>query len=503
MVLESLDPKLVWEIFEHVFTATPRESKKEEKIRTKLKTWLTERASSLGIDLTIIEDSAGNLLIKKQASKGMESVPPILLQGHMDMVCETDREGGFDFANESIPVRIQDNKKWVDADGTTLGADNGIGLSLALALLLDSSVKHGPLEVLITVDEETGLVGAFSIDPHKMNIKSKLLINIDSETLGTITIGSAGGGDSTLKQALNLKEPDGALKFYELTISGLFGGHSGVDIDKHRANANKLAARILTTLAQQIDVYLSSWNGGSKHNAIPREVTVRFAVSNSEGKLADDLLRKATNEILAYYKSQSKGAKQLEPDISIEWKAVNRFPVCPSDDSARIIFSINMIRHGPITFSPNVEGLVETSNNLAVVNTEGSVISVLLSTRSSVDSELEAFRSEVSTFAQLTGWDVEKKPAYPGWNPEPSSPFLKFIEEQYQDIANTDIRIEAIHAGLECGIIGAKIPGLQMVSIGPTLENAHTPDERVNIEDISILYKTLRAVLSRLTTAVL
>ncbi|MHA2045622.1 MAG: hypothetical protein ACW99G_12565 [Candidatus Thorarchaeota archaeon] len=198
MVLESLEPKLVWEIFEEVFTKIPRESKKEDKIREKLKSWIPERANSLGMELEVIEDDTGNLLVKKGPTKGMESVQSILLQGHMDMVCETDRTEGFDFDNDPIPVRIQDNGEWVDADGTTLGADNGIGCSIGLALMLDPTVRHGPLELLITVDEETGLVGAFALDIQKMGIDSKLLINIDSENLGVITIGSAGGGDTDL-----------------------------------------------------------------------------------------------------------------------------------------------------------------------------------------------------------------------------------------------------------------------------------------------------------------
>jgi dipeptidase D len=503
MVLESLEPKSVWEIFETVFTVTPRESKKEDRIRSALKEWVSKRAESLSIKLKITEDEAGNLLIKRAASKGMESVAPLLLQGHMDMVCETDREGGFDFNKNPIPVRIQDNKEWVDADGTTLGSDNGLGVSLALALLLDPSVKSGPLELLITVDEETGLVGAFALDPEEMGIESKLLINIDSERLGTITIGSAGGGDTTLTKHLSLKKVTGNAAFYELEITGLFGGHSGVDIHKHRANAIKLVARMLAKLVGEMNVHLCSWNGGSKHNAIPRESKVVFAVEAEKADRAEEILQHARDEIISYYKPDSKGSSPLEPNLSIIWDKSVATPAFSLDDSKKIITSIDILPHGPLRFSPSVEDLVETSNNLAIIKTENSTVQVLLSTRSSVDAELSATRIQLLNLAYLSGWDVVQNQMYPGWNPEPSSPFLKFIHEHYEAVAKMEIKIEAIHAGLECGIIGAKIPQLQMVSIGPTIQNAHTPEERLKISDIPILYNLLKSVVKDLSKATL
>jgi dipeptidase D len=501
MVLERLEPKPVWEIFEKVFTATPRESKKEEKIRAKLKAWTTERAKLLGINLQVVDDDTGNLLIKRPGSKGMESSPSILFQGHMDMVCETDRKDGFDFNNNPIPVRVQDNGEWVDADGTTLGADNGVGVALALALLLDPKVKSGSLELLITVDEETGLVGAFALDPDSMGIKSKFLVNIDSERLGVITIGSAGGGDTTLTKHLQTNKVTGSATFYELEITGLYGGHSGVDIDKHRANANKLVARMLSTLAKAMNVHLCAWNGGSKHNAIPRESRAIFAVESGKANHAEKILEQARSEIFSYYKIPAKGSTPLEPDISIKWSKSNPIPAFSLDESTKIITSVNIMTHGPLCFSPSVEGLVETSNNVAIINTEGSTIQVLLSTRSSVDSELESFRGQLADIATLSGWEILQNPMYPGWNPEPNSPFLKFIREHYEVATKGDVKIEAIHAGLECGIIGAKIPGLQMVSIGPTAENAHTPDERVKISDISILYELLKSIVHDLPKA--
>jgi len=491
MVLENLEPKLVWEIFEEVFTKTPRESKKEDKIRAKLKSWIPERAKSLGMKIEVIEDETGNLLCKKGSTKGMEDVQPLLFQGHMDMVCETDRADGFDFDNDPIPVQIQDDGEWVDADGTTLGADNGIGTSLALALMLDPNVRHGPLELLITVDEETGLVGAFALDPKKMGIESKLMINIDSEDLGVITIGSAGGGDTDLAKKLELKDVSGDATFYELVVSGLFGGHSGVDIHKHRASANKLMARLLASIVADMNVHLCKWNGGSKHNAITREATAKFAVETGKSGQAEELLKKTRGAILAYY-------KDLEPDIHISWEKASAEPAFTLDESHKIIQSLNIIPHGPIRFSPSVDGLVETSNNMAVVKTEGPEVSALLSTRSSVDSELESFRLGISDLAKMSGWSVKQSAAYPGWNPEPKSLFLSFVRSHFEKKTGREVEVKAIHAGLECGIIGSKIPGIQMVSIGPTLKNAHSPDEKLKIIDVEILYSLLKEIVEDL-----
>lgn len=491
MVLESLEPKVVWEIFEHVFSVTPRESKKEDKIRAKLKSWIPERAKRLGIDITLIEDDAGNILVKRSASPGMEAVPSLLFQGHMDMVCETDRPDGFDFDNLPIPVRVQDNGEWVDADGTTLGADNAIGTSIALAVLLDSNIKSGKLELLITVDEETGLTGAFALDTEKLVIDSRLLVNIDSGDLGVITIGSAGGGDTTFQKPLRLNDISGSAKFIELSVTGLFGGHSGVDIHKHRGNANKLVARLLAPLVDEMNVHLCKWNGGSKHNAITREAIATFAIEIGKAERADELLEETRNDILAYY-------KDLEPELQINWKIAPLERVFSLEDSKNIIQSINLLHQGPVTFSPTIDGLVETSNNVAIVETSDTEIRVLMSTRSSVDAELDAFRMKLATIGHLTGWEVILKPSYPGWNPEPGSPFIKFISSHYEKFAEKELEIKAIHAGLECGIIGAKLPGMKMVAIGPTALNAHTPDEKVKISTVGAIYNLLLSIVKNL-----
>jgi dipeptidase D len=497
MVLESLQPALVWQIFEKVFTATPRESKKEDRIRAAIRSYVETTAQERGLDVLVSDDDTGNLLLKKPATKGMETAPAVLLQGHMDMVCETNRPGGFDFDDKSIPVQIQDNGEWVDADGTTLGADNGIGVSIGLALMLDPEVKHGPIELLITVDEETGLVGAFGLDPEKMGIESKLLVNLDSEDLGVITIGSAGGGDTNLSKGLRRSTTSG-LSFFELQVRGLFGGHSGVDIHLPRANANKLVAGMLAELLKASEVYLSGWNGGDKHNAIPREAAAVFGVPSKRVHAVEQALVKARNSLVAYYRNDAKGVTPLEPEMEISWQSVGPAKVFSAEESRKMVWMVNILPHGPQTFSPQVSGLVETSNNVAAVKTSDNGASVLMSTRSSVDSELEGLREKLREVAVMAGWDVEQKGAYPGWNPEPQSPFLKYVAKLFKDATGEEPQVKAIHAGLECGIIGSKIPGIQMLSIGPAIKNAHTPDEKVRIEDVAVLYRITKDILGNL-----
>ncbi|MHA1902524.1 MAG: beta-Ala-His dipeptidase [Candidatus Thorarchaeota archaeon] len=493
-----MEPNLVWSIFEQVFTQTPRESKKEDKIRLAIKDWVNEKSKANNLDVTIAEDDTGNLLIKKPASKGMESCQPLMFQGHMDMVCETDCKDGFDFDNDPIPVRIQDNGEWVDADGTTLGADNGIGVSLALGLLFDPAVSHGPLELLVTVDEETGLVGAFALEPERLGIKSKLMVNIDSEEIGVIRIGSAGGGDMILEKEIPLLDPKSDLVFLELHITGLFGGHSGVDIHLPRASANKLAARFLSALDAEMDVFLCSWNGGSKHNAITREVTIKFAVQSDKRESVEAILEQVRKDIQNYYRSEVKNADILEPNLSIEWSSVSSDKHFSANESSTIISTGHIIPHGPIRFSPQVEGLVETSNNFAIATSDGEKFAFQLSARSNIDAELEAFRRSIANLANLGGWSVIMKPSYPGWAPDPKSPFLSFVKNHYEQCYGSEIVVEAIHAGLECGIVGAKIPGIQMVSIGPSLKNPHTPDEKLKIADVGTLYDLLKSLVEEL-----
>lgn len=495
MVLEQLEPTVVWEIFENILVQTPRESKNEGKIRESIKNWVKEQSDRKDIELSIYEDDVGNILIKKPPTDDMRDAPPLLLQGHMDMVAETDRLGGFDFDTKPIPARIQENGEWVDADGTTLGADNGIGVALALALLIEEDFSHGPLEVLLTVDEETGLTGAFGLDVDQLPIESKLMINIDTEDMYHITIGAAGGGNTKLTRELNFEETDDTWQYIEMKISGLLGGHSGVDIHLPRANANKLIARILSAIIQEVPIRLSRWNGGSKHNAITRDSSVVFAIKSGDQEEAASVYEEQKNRILSYYHEEED---PLEPNIAISWDECEGAEAIGIEESKTIIQTAHAIPHGPIRFSPAIEGLVELSNNFAIVSTDEKGVLFHLSSRSNIDSELDALRRRLTNLGHLGEWEVEREQAYPGWTPKPKSPFLKFVKEKYADVTGEDIIIEAVHAGLECGLIGAKIPNMQTVSIGPTIENPHTPDERVRIDDVAETYEVLQAIVQDL-----
>ena len=499
MVLENLEPKLVWEIFEEVVSNTPRESKKEGKIREKIKEWVKNRAEKEGISLSINEDTIGNIFIKFPASFGMESCQSVILQAHMDMVCETDRPEGFDFDNEPIPIRIQDNGEWVDADGTTLGADNGIGVSLALATLFDKSAdfKHGPLEILLTVDEETGLTGAFNLDVKKLEIQSKLLINLDSEAIGKITIGSAGGADMLFEKNLIKSEDFSKIheNFIELTVSGLRGGHSGGDIHLPRANANKIIARMLSGVLQKKDIYLVNWNGGSKHNAITRKSSALFGIPAGQIGEVEIILSSEKESLFTYYHSTSE---PFEPNMSIEWKITEPQPYFSAKESNLIVSTANIIPSSVIRKSPVMEDLTETSNNLSIIKTEGSKISIILSTRSALGDELDATRIAISQIGKLAEWNIIMHPAYPAWKPEPEMPFLQFFKAKCEEFLNTKVEFEAVHGGLETGVIGDKIPGIQMIAIGPTIHNPHSPEEKLNIAAVGIIYRLLKRVLEEL-----
>ncbi|MHA1727150.1 MAG: beta-Ala-His dipeptidase [Promethearchaeota archaeon] len=511
--MEKLKPKLVWYIFENVLAATPRESKKEEKIRRAIKDWVQKRAKEDSITLSIREDSVGNILIKKPATEGMEFYPSLMLQAHLDMVCETNKPNGYDFDNKGIPLRIQKNGEWIDADGTTLGADNGIGVAIALALLFDKDEDyfHGPLEILLTIDEETGLTGAFGLDVEGLEIKSKLFINLDSEELGIITIGSAGGGQIIFEKEIKLIDPLDSEKyrFIELKVLGLLGGHSGGEIHLPRANANKLIARCLSAIIEKVQILLCNWNGPSKFNVITRESTAIFAVPIDKMKKFEEILVKETSVIRNYYQNPAKDLKQFEPEIRIEWKIVEREQAFSYNDTQSIIFTANAIPHGVIRYSPTITGLVETSLNFAIISIEemknksqNKNLKIIfgLSARSNIDEELETFRRSLANLGVLGKWKVIKKPAYPAWTPIPTGSFLQMVKEVYESLMKKSIKIKAIHAGLEAGVIGSKIPDIQMVSVGPLIKGCHTPNERLKIADVGVIYKLLKIVMKKINS---
>ncbi len=504
MVLESLNPKIVWEIFEDVMASTPHPSKNEEKIRKKIKEWISQKANAENIRLKINEDAVGNILVRKPASKGCEHYPCLMMQAHMDMVCETDRPDGFDFENDPIPIRIQENGEWVDADGTTLGADDGIGIALGLGILFvkDDYFKHGPLEVLMTVDEETGLTGAFALDPKALDIQSKYLINLDGGNLGTMIIGCAGGGMAEFTKKISPQFPNSPenVQFFELHVHGLLGGHSGAEIHLPKASANVMIAQILSHLNATYQLSLGQINGGTMHNAINRESIATFAVSKDKTEEIKQSFIKVATQMFDYYQSGDEKSLHFEPNMIIDLTETKPSQILDPLISSEIIASINIIPHGVIRFSPTIRNLVETSNNLAVIKTTEAQISVLAFARSSVDSKLQFFRDKLSQIASLGGWSIELKPAYSGWKPEPHNPFLLFVSKTYEAKLGRPVSMQAIHAGLECGILSAKIPGIQMVSMLPITEGGHTPDERVHISSTLFIFDLLKEIISNLPT---
>lgn len=501
MVLENLKPKLVWEIFENVLAATPRESKKEEKIRKKIISWVKNRAETENVVISsITEDAAGNILIKKPSTPGMESCPAVLLQSHIDMVCVSDRP--FDFDNEGIELEITKDGKWVEADRTSLGADNGIGSAISIAILFDK-VEHGPLEVLLTVDEETGLTGALNLDVKKLGIESKLLLNLDTEKTGIITIGCAGGIDILFNKKMNyledLKNTDN-YSFIELTVSGLLGGHSGGDIHLPRASANVLVGRCLAAINSEIEVFLVKWNGGSKRNAITRKSTAEFAILKSQLAEFKRIFTKEKEAIQSYYQTPNEKSEKFEPNLIIDLKNLenSKQPFINSEDSKIIISTASVIPHGVYRFSPSIKGMIETSLNLGVVETKDSKISFRMLARSSNDNEREDFVRSVSLLGELGNWDVKKGNPYPAWAPDPTSPLLQLVKKEYEQFLNKPAGVYTTHGGLETAFIGAKIPGIQMVSIGPTIKGAHSPDEKVLIEEVGKFYDFLKVLLGKI-----
>ncbi len=500
MVLENLKPSIFWDIFENILTKTPRPSKHEEKIREKIKDWVNEQVKTKDLRILLKEEEVGNILIKKQPSQGCEDWPSILLQAHLDMVCETDRKERFDFFTQPIPVRIQDNREWVDADGTTLGADNGVGVALALSMLIDeeSLTTHGPIEVLLTVNEEDGFDGANYLDPQNLGIESKLMINLDSGPLGILTIGSVCGGRVNFSQEFAWKDINNTdLSFFELKVSGLLGGHSGGDIHLTRGNANKFITRILLRVREELSIFIGNWAGGTKANVIPKKSVIVFGISSSQEDKCSELVRETTQEIYNYYKNPQL-AKTLEPNLDIAFSKVDPEPFLSVSDSDKVIALMSLIPNEVLRFSPFYEDTVETSNNLAIINREANKFNVWLYPRSIIRSEMKNFRRAMVQLGKLGNWEINLLGILPEWNPKPGSPFLRFVKEYYEKIIKNQVETKIIHGGLETGAISEKIPEIDIVSLSPTIEDVHSTRERVKISDVKLVYKVLVEIIKNL-----
>jgi len=477
---DGLTPSLLWGIFKDI-TDTPRPSKHEEKMRD----YLLRVAKARGFGTQM--DSIGNLLIRVPASPGREKAGVTVLQGHLDMVPEKNNDVEFDFLTQGI--RVLRDGDWLTADGTTLGADNGIGLAIALALAVDPDCSHPALELLFTVDEETGLTGAFQMGAGLLT--GKRMINIDSEDEGVIFVGCAGGGDSQLYMPLSFVDAPGSLEFVGVKVRGFIGGHSGLTIGENRGNAVKAMAQLLYEAAASEPTYLASFQGGDKHNAIPREADV--VVAGAPGFLGR--LDAVKDRVMGWL-IQEFG--KIEPGMRIELSGVRTLPVLSPDDSLRLAQLILALPHGVISMSRDLPGLVETSTNVARVRFEGNDATVLCSTRSSVGPALERVRTSIRSIARLAGARYTGKDAYPGWQPNMDSNLLRLASRTLEEFSGKVPDVTAIHAGLECGIIGEKYPGMDMISVGPTMKDVHSPDERLSISSTQRFYEFMKKLMAEL-----
>lgn len=449
---------------------------------------LVDYGKSLGLET--LQDEIGNVLIRKPASPGCEHLPGVILQGHMDMVPQKAGDKVFDFEKDAIEAHVSDDGEWVTADRTTLGADNGIGVATAMAVLADKSLKHPPLEAFFTVDEETGMYGAFDLKGGWL--QGKILLNLDSETEGELFVGCAGGVDGNITFRYfeaDVPEGDAALKIH---ISGLHGGHSGCDINLQRANANKLMFRFLKEAVENYEARLASISGGTLRNAIPFECTAVITVPRDG---VDDINGLA-EEFAELFNREYQG---IENTISLTVERCNTpSGLIPEEVQDDLINAITACPHGVYRFIPEMPEIVETSNNLAIVVSDGSSIKLQTLTRSSVESRKEEVASMIESLFRLAGAKVEMTGSYPGWKPNLQSTILNTMKDTYHKLYNKEPRIVIIHAGLECGIIGRNYPDMDMISFGPTILHPHSPSEKVNIESVQRFWDLLVATLAKL-----
>ncbi len=479
MEKKDLKPANVFRYFEEI-CQIPRPSKHEERMTAYLKHF----GESHGLETLV--DKAGNVLIKKPATKGMEGKKTITLQAHIDMVCEKRGDVAHDFTKDAIQTEIVG--EWLRAKGTTLGADNGIGVATELAVLTDETIAHGPVECLFTVDEETGLTGAFALEEGFMN--GEILLNLDSEDEGEIFIGCAGGVDSLADFTYRpVTVPEGYY-FARVTVKGLLGGHSGGDIHLGRGNANKLLARFLTGAFKRYDLYLIEIDGGNLRNAIPREATAVIALPQSD--------RHALRSDLNVFAATMEGELgTVEPDLQFTLESETpKGTAIDKDTTRRLLQTLYALPHGVHAMSHEIPGLVETSTNLASVKMlSGHIIHIETSQRSSIDSARQDMAQTVRTVMEMGGATVSFSDGYPGWKPNPHSEILQVATEAYRRLFGTEPQVKAIHAGLECGLFLNKYPTLDMISFGPTLRGVHSPDEQMHIPSVDRFWKHLTDIL--------
>jgi dipeptidase D len=464
----------ILEIFNEL-NRIPRCSKKEERIAE----WLLHWAKSHKLDCA--KDDVNNIVIKVPAKGGYQNAPTIVLQGHMDMVCEKNSDTAHDFSRD--PIQSYQDGDWLKAKGTTLGADNGIAIAMALALAEDETISHPPLELLFTVDEETGLIGANSLQSGF--VKGRTLINIDSEDEGIFTIGCAGGKASLFKQKQYPSPTPADYHTAEITVKGLLGGHSGIDIIERRANANRLLIRLLHQFAGRCEIRLVSASGGTAHNAIPREAQAKIAFHKKDRELLQEMTVHFQKEIALEFRT-------LEKNIQITFREADEENLSIDyPQTLHIIHFLLVLPHGVIYLSDTLPGVVETSVNFARVRINEHHVETLTSQRSLNPGALTELVSRMEALAGLAGFTTEHIHGYPVWAPDWNSPLLERSKQVYRSLFNKEAVVEVIHAGLECGIIGSKYPGMDMISIGPTIKHPHSPDEKLQISTIEQVFTFL------------
>ncbi len=479
-VLQELEPKAVWKHFDEI-TKIPRPSAKEQKARE----WVLAKANKKGLE--VHEDKVGNIVIRKPAHKGREAAPTVVLQGHLDMVCEKNESVQHDFDKDAI--RVVRKGEWLYADGTTLGADNGVGVAAALAVMESDDIKHGPLEFVFTIDEERGLTGASEFQGGVL--KARYFLNLDGEEKGTLCIGCSGGVNTTAKRKVGLRSP-GSGNAYKIKVSGLKGGHSGVDIHLGRGNAIRVLGGMVQRIVEKLGAEVADLKGGSARNVIPREASAVVVMDSArEAEL---------KQLVTLFEAETKtDLGSFDPGVQITVEPTEKpARVMEAKDAAEVVDLLVSIPHGVLAMSPDVPGLVQNSTNLATVSVKGDEVEIGSSQRSAIEASKMAAARQVATACRLAGFEVEHAGSYPGWKPEPGSEIVQKCKEAFQEVFGLETRLVAMHAGLECGVIGEKYPGMQLISFGPQIESPHSPNERVEIGSVAEFWKYLRAVLEKL-----
>ena len=479
--INDLKPKLLWKHFDEI-RKIPHCSKHEEKIRDYIINFAKNQK------LKYKQDKTGNIVIYKTASPGFEKKPTIILQGHMDMVCEKNSDIKHDFLKD--PIKLKINNDILTADGTTLGADNGIGVATSLAILEDNNLKLGAIEGLFTVDEETGLTGAFALENNMLT--GEKMLNLDSEDFGVITVGCAGGGDSQVELEIKTRNASDDFENLLIKIYGLRGGHSGVDAREQRGNAIKILARLIWNISNKYKIFLSDIKGGDKHNAIPREAYAKISVPKKD---KEEIIK----DLISFEKNILGEIRPIDPNMKVSIESIEKTKIILDEKSTESIINLlHSLPHGVDKMSYDIDGLVETSTNLATVAIKNNSALISLSSRSSIASALQDLRDRIHAISSLAGAKVTEGESYPGWKPNLNSDLLKLSKKIFKDMYKKEPVVEAIHAGLECGIIGEKFSGMEMISVGPTIKYPDSPEEQVYISTVDKFYQYVLEIIRKI-----